>query len=319
MASVIIWAILYIFCGISKAIVKQSLGIFGISDQTTLLVTQVTFSAYVLSGTRFFQSTSSESVNSSKKTTPKSSATIYILLYSLILIMGSWLCNIGARYAGSGLFQVLYASVIVFCAISQYIAFKKSKTYLQMMGIAIIVAGLAISAVPRIDLTSNDGLAFGILVSLFGTFILSLSYIIDEFMMNNVDRFGYSGQDFSFSTGVISLIIVSVYQLIVIVPRWDVVTNMVSQWNIVCVLLFCQLIIETLGSVAYYRVIGGLGATSTGVMQGVTSVGVFGLSSFLFCEYQAHQCFTFAKGMSTLVVVAGIITYSLGAPKKKLD
>lgn len=40
-------------------------------------------------------------------------------------------------------------------------------------------------------------------------------------------------------------------------------------------------------------------------------MSVFAVSSLLFCEHQASQCYTSRKGISTAIVIAGAFGYSI--------
>src|SRR5690606_20555335 len=54
----------------------------------------------------------------------------------------------------------------------------------------------------------------------------------------------------------------------------------------------------------YYCLIEGIGATATGIMQGLIAVGVFISSAILFCsEEHEYQCFNYTKLASALLVL----------------
>ena len=61
---------------------------------------------------------------------------------------------------------------------------------------------------------------------------------------------------------------------------------------------------------------GSAGAVAAGVMQAARAVAVFVVSSFLFCAegpfFHAAQCFTPARGVTTALVVCGILVYAYG-------
>ena len=50
---------------------------------------------------------------------------------------------------------------------------------------------------------------------------------------------------------------------------------------------------------------------STGMLQSIRAVLVFGASALLFCDNDEAQCFTPAKGVATVVVAAGVVGYVL--------
>lgn len=293
------------------SIFKQYLNIYGVSDDSTLLISQITFLGYSFSGTRVF---GSEPESKSKK--EKQPALKYVMLYSTICLIGIYLCNLGVSYCGSGIFQVLYSSVTINTAVISYFVSGKKSNFTQIVGIVIIFGGLATSAVPSLT-DSGDNILFGIFISLLGTFILSLSYIVDEYLVDNYDKFQISPKELSFKSGLLSFTILFVYQIFYVFPNFDRLTSSITDWKMVLFLFFCQFWADCLNNITYYAVVSKLGATACGVMQGLVSVGVFSLSAILFCSTQPHQCFTYFKGVATLIVVTGIITYSYGSSKKE--
>ena len=63
-------------------------------------------------------------------------------------------------------------------------------------------------------------------------------------------------------------------------------------------------------SIAYFELIKSTGAVATGVIQALRAVLVFGISHSLFCSVETKQCYTSAKGISTCVVMSGIILFA---------
>jgi hypothetical protein len=63
-------------------------------------------------------------------------------------------------------------------------------------------------------------------------------------------------------------------------------------------------------SFTYFRLLEGVGAISTGVLQSLRAVLVFLMSAIWFCDFDSTQCFNIAKGLSTLAVAAGVLLYS---------
>ena len=64
---------------------------------------------------------------------------------------------------------------------------------------------------------------------------------------------------------------------------------------------------------------GSAGAVAAGVMQAARAVAVFAASAALFCAadhsgvfFHEAQCFTPARGFTTVLVVTGILVYGYG-------
>jgi drug/metabolite transporter (DMT)-like permease len=309
MTSIPFWIVSYIGTALAITITKQYLSIYGVSDQSTLLVTQVTFLAYTIAGTDLFGSTAPPTPPKS----PKESSSFYIALYVAALIIGTALLNIGLSMTGSGIYQVLYSSVTIDTAIISYFTLGKKKNFIQICGILTIFLGLA--WIPYLTTSGADSkqVLFGSLITILGTIFIAITYILDELIVTNYDRFHLTDKDLCFQTGFLCLVTLFVYQYVVIWPNWTKVTSSITDWRMVLILLAFQLVSNGFKSVAYYVLINSIGSVGCGVLQGLISVGVFGTSAYLFCSIQTYQCFTIYKGFSSLFVVVGIISYSIGS------
>ena len=58
---------------------------------------------------------------------------------------------------------------------------------------------------------------------------------------------------------------------------------------------------------AHFFLLRSTGAVSTGVLQALRSIGVFVVSSLLFCDQYATQCMTSLKTIACLLVSAGVL------------
>jgi drug/metabolite transporter (DMT)-like permease len=304
-----LWCVLYVGVAMSASILKQYLDINGVSDNTTFLSSQVTFLGYAFSGTNVI--TDEDPMLKFKG--KRESSLLYVIGYALILILGTYLCNLGLSMCGSGIFQVLYSSILIFTAIISYFTTGKGKNFVQSVGILLIFGGLASSAIPHLSSGDGNNVLFGVGISLLGTFVLSLSYIIDEYLMDNQERFQISAKEFSFKAGGLAFLCLLVYQLITVAPNFKELTSSITDWNIVLILFVLQFLADAFNNITYYVVIAQVGSTACGVMQGLVSVGVFGMSAILFCSTQSHQCFTPLKALSTFIVVLGVFVYSFGS------
>jgi hypothetical protein len=64
--------------------------------------------------------------------------------------------------------------------------------------------------------------------------------------------------------------------------------------------------------VLYFRVVGKVGAVTTGVLGGLRSAILFLASGVMFCSRQESQCLTPTRCIAACVVIAGVIVYSRG-------
>jgi NhaP-type Na+/H+ or K+/H+ antiporter len=88
-------------------------------------------------------------------------------------------------------------------------------------------------------------------------------------------------------------------------------------WNVAAT-YFMLLLASAAHLVAFFQLMGKLGAVATGILQAARSIVVFLMSDVLFCETHEEQCFTRWKGASVLVVVVSILYFSRLPPPAKL-
>jgi len=90
------------------------------------------------------------------------------------------------------------------------------------------------------------------------------------------------------------------------------------KWNLHSLFIYLCLILSSFGhSFAYYYLLSYVGAVSTGILQALRAISVFILSAYYFCSVDLSQCFTMWKGLSTLLVVSGVIGFSFATTFKK--
>eukprot|EP01080_Neovahlkampfia_damariscottae_P011296 gene11296-4107_t len=316
--SLLLTCFLYLTSAMSVTIVRQYLSNYGVSDEDTLLLGQVTFLAYTFSG---FISATFFPEPQNKKLREKESATIYIVIYAMAGLTGNLLCNIGMTYAGSGIFQVLYSSSLIFTALISFVVNKKKTTVTQTIAIFVIVGGLSVTAIPNFfsNDKANEKFSTGIFLSLAGTFLMSIGYVLDEYLLDNKHRFQLESYHLAVRTGLLSFTVLTTYQYFYILPKWTEVTSSITNTQMVLILLFVQFSADLFNIIAYYAAISKVGATATGVIQGINTILVFIFSSILFCSQYQNQCFTQYKAISAVFVTVGVLIYTFGSPKEKTD
>eukprot|EP00761_Pharyngomonas_kirbyi_P014960 gb/GECH01014991.1/.p1 GENE.gb/GECH01014991.1/~~gb/GECH01014991.1/.p1 ORF type:complete len:347 (+),score=22.07 gb/GECH01014991.1/:1-1041(+) len=324
----ILQAVIFTATGVYTTIGSQLLFNNGITDPRTLLLPLTTYLGHFLMGMIPGLSPSLDSESTNHKNESKSHKLVF--LSCALDLSAHILCMAGMSLCGSGLYQVIYSSLVVFTAILS--KFVKGKTIIraQWIGILAVTAGLSLST-----LSISEGASIhssnlseaehrrimvqttsGCLLSLVGTFVYSLNYIATEHLLTNPQQYGLSGQSLGFLCGGYLSGFLFVYDLMFTIPNWDswVTQGLIqAQGNpVTCIILIASLIVSALlHSASYYFLMKSLGAISIGVMQGIRAVGVFALSALLFCSQRTHaQCFTVGKAVSTIFVVSGVVIYS---------
>jgi hypothetical protein len=64
-------------------------------------------------------------------------------------------------------------------------------------------------------------------------------------------------------------------------------------------------------STCLFRLLHRAGSATTGIIKGLQSVLTFVTSHYAFCHTQPAQCFTPVKGASLVIVLCGVILYSI--------
>lgn len=109
--------------------------------------------------------------------------------------------------------------------------------------------------------------------------------------------------------------------LFAVVPHWDEVASSVALANILSwggiILCFIAMMISALcHAIVYYSLLPAVGAATVGLLNAGRAVGVFVFSGIVFCSWQTVQCFTWARGIATVVVIGGIIVFTYGKALK---
>ncbi|KAG9409569.1 hypothetical protein AC1031_019832 [Aphanomyces cochlioides] len=235
---------------------------------------------------------------------------------------GCIFANIGLSMAGSGVFQVIYSSVVCWSAMLSKIFLNKQLSQNEWLGIAIVTFGLAFSAMGQ----SNGGRDAGtVLMGCLNTVIAAAfyggNYVTGEFILKLPER--PEPQELCLKMGIACVSLISIYQMFWVLPQWThVITEPVikAQGNPMHILgaLGLYTLSQLAHGLTYFMMLGSCGAVTTGIMQSLRAVCVFGLSSVLYCSRQESQCFDAKRGIATLFVVSGVLFYSWAKGQTKI-
>lgn len=240
-------------------------------------------------------------------------------------IVGCIACNAGFVLLGSGLFQVLYSSVVIWAALASWLYLRVPQSLAQWLGILTVVSGLA-GAVSNVSLTDDGGmLFFGVVFSFGGAACYGANYVAGELIAMANARGGQpptSPAQICGRVGLTGTALLLVYVGVYVLPVWTelVAAPMAAAAGspAACAVAYAgNIASHALHNVAYFRIIGRLGSVSTGMITCVRAVGVFFVSHPLFCQRQAVQCLSTRKVVATLVVAAGVLLYSRASAEAK--
>lgn len=270
-----------------------------------------------------------------QKPNVRSSQHLRYLIIAAIEVTGNIFGVLGLIFAGSGLFQVVYSSVVLFTALMSKAILKRSPQPKQWIALFLITLGLAASAVggwwnKPVSTQAPDPKALeearttmiGMVFTLLCATLYASSYVMVEWVLNDatdppVER------DIQAYAGLYGLCIISIYIMLHTVPNWStLVTASIAAKHGSPLWVFITYAALSFSSflhgVSYYKLVRSIGAVSTGVLQSLRAVSVFGISSLAFCGQHSEQCINSAKVISMIVVSAGLIGYSHYAVPKKV-
>lgn len=244
--------------------------------------------------------------------------------------LGGFLTGLtGLSIAGSGLYQVVFSGATVFTAILSTFFLRKRLTACQWLAVAVITFGLLLTAEQVAHMPVDAGtssLISGLMFVLVSCLFYSTNYVIAEHLLDaqRMPESHYtdgsvlpppSGLDLSLYTGGSCLALFVAYILAHTVPRWDaLVTSSIARHHGNRLLIgehyACLTVASFFHAVSHYDVVATVGAVAVGVLNALRAVSVFAVSSWLFCAWQASQCYSPRKGTATALVIAGAVAYS---------
>ncbi|EEY70215.1 uncharacterized protein PITG_19466 [Phytophthora infestans T30-4] len=237
------------------------------------------------------------------------------IIVSVVLdFAGCIFSNVGLSMAGSGLYQVVYSSVICWSALMSRFILKKLVSKEEWFGIALVTFGLAFSALGESGSgRDNTIVLMGCFNTLIGAAFYGGNYVTGEYTLNLAER--PHPKELCLKIGAACVAIIAIYQSVFVLPEWDaLVTRPIAEANGNTTYIVSALVAYTLSQLAhgltYFVMLGSSGAVTTGIMQSLRAVCVFVISSMLYCSQQESQCFDTKRGVATLIVVSGVMFYS---------
>uniref|UniRef100_A0A7S2UVC2 Sugar phosphate transporter domain-containing protein n=1 Tax=Fibrocapsa japonica TaxID=94617 RepID=A0A7S2UVC2_9STRA len=240
-----------------------------------------------------------------------------LVAVTTIDVIAQGMTYFGLVLAGSAVFTVVYSSVTVWTALQSRMFLRRRLQSNQWVGCFLVTAGISLTAIS----SKSDGkdTLWGALIVLLGSALHSSTYVFNEFLLVREAR-PLSASALSFYMGALGLVAWGAYTLAYTVPHWDALVAQPvraahgSLWVILPAYLALA-VVNALHAGAFFQLLGGIGSVSTGVVKGVQAVTVFAVSHVLYCHLQQSQCFSYPKGAALIVVVFGVMLYSLDLTK----
>ncbi|RCH99945.1 hypothetical protein CU097_004909 [Rhizopus azygosporus] len=200
-------------------------------------------------------------------------------------VFANFCVTVGFSIIGSGMYQVIYSSVVIWCAVLTFLFMNRKLSILQWIAIFGTSAGLAMSSLDSMKGSDdakevkNGLLMFGTLMTLSGTFFYSCVYVYSDYILSKQIPPPLPARGTNTFTVLLMYIIVSV-------------SNAVHSWN-------------------YYELIDRTGSVATGILQGLRAVLIYVISNSLYCQSDASQCFTVYKGLGSTLVIGSVLLFTI--------
>ncbi|CEP11553.1 hypothetical protein [Parasitella parasitica] len=216
-----------------------------------------------------------------------------VIKLAVLDVFANFCVTVGFAIVGSGMYQVIYSSVVIWCAILTWLFMNRRLSPMQWIAIFGTSAGLAISSMGNFSSTEDVDeqsvaktatLMFGTLMTLGGTFFYCILYTLPRF-----------DQMIHIKEGTELTSVWLMYLLVI-------VANASHSWN-------------------YYELIDRTGSVATGILQGLRAVLIYIISDAWYCESDSAQCFTKYKGVGSLLVIGCVFLFTVGrsnSAEKKL-
>lgn len=154
------------------------------------------------------------------------------VIVSVVLdFAGCIFSNVGLSMAGSGLYQVVYSSVICWSALMSRFILKKIVSKEEWFGIALVTFGLAFSALGESGSgRDNTVVLMGCFNTLVGAAFYGGNYVTGEYTLKLAER--PHPKELCLKIGAACVAIIAVYQSIFVLPEWDaLVTKPIAEAN----------------------------------------------------------------------------------------
>jgi len=238
-----------------------------------------------------------------------------ILIMGILEFLGCVFSVVGLNCAGSGIYQVIYASIVIWIALMSKWFLKKQLSAHQWTAVIITSFGVSLSAIGSVS--SPGGLSvvrlLGILVTLMSTFTYGSNYIISEQVLSSPSP--PSGGTVQVYTGLTGFGLVFAYIFFYTIPNWEILVSVHVKEShgsvFIIIFTYMGLVLSAfLHSWSYYKLVKQTGSVSTGILQSLRAIFVFILSSLFYCNNHPEQCLNRPKIASVFVVVFGVLYFT---------
>lgn len=312
-------ALLFVLSGISSTLLQQALLSAGAGDAWTSLLPFFNYLGMALLWRR-----RSPAEPRTETSSPSSHLSALIWACVALDIIGFLIATAAISAAGSGLYQVLYSSVVIFAALASWVVRRRALGRIQVVGIALVILGTALTArggagLHGVTTAPTPRALTGVALSLAAAAVYGTVYGLAELASTLPSYPGPHELASRIGRGVVAVL--ASYIAVAVLPRRAEVVARIAAVNLLSpaavMAAFAALSASSaVHSLSYFFLVEARGATATGVMASLRAVGVYALSALLFCPQQPEQCWSAARAGASAVVVVGVLVFCAGAEGK---
>jgi len=259
-----------------------------------------------------------------------------LFLAALPIVFCELGCNLFSQIAiakiGSGMYQVVYAFVVVLNAIPGHFWLGKRLNAGRWGAVFLVVLSIALAAAAQLHLKGTDfsQQIVGCGAALLATVFVSAVYVAANVLLEEPwERPKPKPLVLAQILGVLETSVIGIYMVSYVVPRWNslVIDNMRDDASTTTSILLYVLYLVICGvhQYAFYYScsLGPTGAVTAGVNKCVQTAILFFLSHALYCDVSSSQCLSVLKIIGAVGVCIGVLLYgyfgTLAEPKRELD
>ncbi|KAG2222026.1 hypothetical protein INT45_003671 [Circinella minor] len=217
-----------------------------------------------------------------------------VMKLALLDVVSNFAVTMGFAVIGSGMYQVIYSSVVIWCAILTYFFMGRTLSKLQWFAIFGTSAGLALSSLGSFETPDGQGsvtLMTGTLLTMAGTFGYSCMYVYSDHILSKQVPSPLPAR-VCMTTGCYATVLSLIWIIIYTLPRFETMIHIQPNITLSSVwgMYFMVMIGNATHSWNYYELIDRTGNVATGILQGVRAVLVYFISHVWYCNTDAAQC-----------------------------
>lgn len=222
-----------------------------------------------------------------------------VLVVSLIDSISQGFSVLGLEYAGSALYIVIYSGTTVWAAILSRIILSKRLSWTQWTGVLLLVVGLSITASDSKNTAQGSDQGFGILLVTFGSMLHALTWVLIEKASSPLGGGSDKIEPELLCTcmGLFGTSLYSAWQIAYTSRHYqELILDYIASHNgdlqTIYICYIYLIVVSFLHAIGFFYLVSHTDSTTSGVLKGLTTIGVFITSHFAFCSVQPSHALT---------------------------